>query len=103
MILDPDACFYDAANFVTDERTDEQGDSRSWIESNQVIKIRHSVTIGSPPLYSSHPHIVHNNNYHHQRGVGERCQYQLKQHFKCLNKAPRIHGNPVDGNNTLFH
>ena len=31
MILDPDACFYDAANFVTDERTNGQGDSRSWI------------------------------------------------------------------------
>ena len=33
MILDPDACMYDAANFVTDgrtnERTNEQGDSRS--------------------------------------------------------------------------
>ena len=26
-----DACIYDAANFVTDERMDEQGDSRSWI------------------------------------------------------------------------
>ena len=31
MILDPDACFYDAANVVTNGRTDEQGDSRSWM------------------------------------------------------------------------
>ena len=29
MILDPDACMYDAANFVPNGRTDEQGDSRS--------------------------------------------------------------------------
>ena len=30
-ILDTDAYIYDAANFVTNDRTDGQGDSRSWI------------------------------------------------------------------------
>ena len=36
--LDPEACVYDAANFVpdgrTDGRTDEQGDSRSLMKRN---------------------------------------------------------------------
>ena len=46
MILDPDACIYDAANlFRTNERTDEQGDSRSWI----VNSLRSHDRLGSIP------------------------------------------------------
>ena len=33
MILHPDTCIHDAG-FFPDERTNEQGDSRSWIESS---------------------------------------------------------------------
>ena len=33
MILDPDACIHDAGFFRMDQRTDEQADSRSWIDN----------------------------------------------------------------------
>ena len=49
MILDHEACISDAANFVTDERTDEQGDSRSW-----MLAVQGSKVIGILQLYGEH-------------------------------------------------
>ena len=48
MILDPDAYISDAGFFPdqpTDERTDEQGDSRSWI-SKKIYFFAHSFHSG---------------------------------------------------------
>ena len=40
LVLDPDVCIYDAANFVLEGRTDGQADSRSWIVLFQKKKTK---------------------------------------------------------------
>ena len=36
LVLDPDVCIYDAANFVTNGRKDGQADSRSWMKDAYI-------------------------------------------------------------------
>ena len=54
-------CTDDAANFVTDERTDEQGDSRSWILSilsNDIVYLQFVYFESSICIFSVHYLII---------------------------------------------